>query len=93
MMTEWYSERFGRFVSLTKHAVDRMKERTISYDLIRELIETGETRYKDEHHVWIYKSFTERDDNLICAAVVLEQKIIIKTIMHRWQLMEVEHET
>jgi hypothetical protein len=32
--------------------------------------------------------FSDRDDNLICAAVVIEEKLIVKTIMHRWQLVE-----
>lgn len=35
-----------------------------------------------EHH--------DRDDNLICAAAVLEDEVIIKTVMHHFELKENE---
>lgn len=91
-MTDWFSKRFECDVRLTKYAVARMHERQISRDVIRELIEIGQVKPKDDQHLWIYKAFEERNDNLICAAVVLEDKLVIKTIMHRWQLMEVKNE-
>ena len=28
-----------------------------------------------------------RDDNLLCLALVLENAVIVKTVMHRWELM------
>lgn len=87
-MYEWYSERFRCLVRLTEHAMSRMKERQISKDLVGELIETGEIHHKDKIRVWVYKEFDDRNDNLICAAVVMDDKLIIKTIMHGWQLME-----
>lgn len=67
-----------------------MRERSISRELVQELIEVGKMHKKDEKRVWIYQDFVGRDDNLICAAVVLEKKLIIKTIMHGWQLLEDE---
>lgn len=87
----WYSKRFRLHVRLTRHATSRMRERSIDVDLIRELIEEGKIREKeekDEKRFWIYHAFKNRDDNLICAAIVKEDLLIIKTIMHRWQLKE-----
>lgn len=71
-MQEWYSERFACFVRMTDHALKRMQEREISSDLIGELIEQGTVRKKDEYRMWIFKNFSDREDNLICAAVVKE---------------------
>ncbi len=62
-----------------------MAERRISEDLLKEIIETGQIRYKDESRLWIYKHIEGRDDNLICAAVALEDKLVVKTIMHYFQ--------
>ena len=50
------------------------------------LIERGEYEKKVGNHGWIYYNFPDRDDNLVCAAIVNEQAIIIKTIMIRWQM-------
>lgn len=91
-MTEWYSKRFDCIVDLTKHALERMIERHIDHEVVQELIELGDIKLKDKYRFWIYKEFENRDDNLICAAVVLENKMIIKTIMHHWEIMEVEYE-
>jgi hypothetical protein len=82
------SNRFQRNVKITRHARQRMSERGISHDLLSDLIETGSAKYKDEHRLWLSKSYSDRDDNLICAAVVLEEEVIVKTVMHRWQLVE-----
>jgi len=29
----------------------------------------------------------ERADNLLCAAVVIDDAVIVKTVMHHWELM------
>lgn len=79
------SKKFGLQIQITYHAHKRMTERRISEDLLKEIIETGQTRYKDESRLWIYKHIEGRDDNLICAAVVLEDKLVVKTIMHHFQ--------
>ncbi len=65
-----------------------MIERHIDESLLLDLIETGTLKYKDDKRVWILKTYPARDDNLICAAVVLEDEIIVKTVMINWQLME-----
>jgi Domain of unknown function (DUF4258) len=75
------SQRFGKAIHLTEHAKRRMIERDISIELLIDLIETGELSYKDDKHAWIAKYYLQRGDNLLCAAVIIEQAIIVKTVM------------
>ena len=82
-----FSNRFDRTIQVTEHARMRMKERSIDDAMLLDLIETGETRYKDPIRLWIFKDYTDRDDNLICAAVVLETAVIVKTIMHHFEII------
>jgi len=65
-----------------------MVERGVGESLLQDLVETGLITAKDEHRLWIHKSYPDRDDNLICAAVVLEAEVVVKTVMHRWKRME-----
>ncbi len=76
-----FSERFGKSVVITAHARNRMAERGISEALLRDIIETGEVRRRDETRMWIAKRYAERVDNLLCAAAVLETALAIKTVM------------
>jgi len=64
-----------------------MVQRGIGEREIRELLESGELRYKDDTRLWVAKRMKDRDDNLPCAAVALEDKSIVKTVMHhfRWE--------
>ena len=80
------SARFKLEVRLTHHAQERMKEREISESLILDLIDTGEVRNKDETHLWIFKSYQDRNDNLLCIAIVLEKVLVVKTVMHHFEL-------
>ena len=80
-----YAQRFGLEVYITRHARERMLQRHISEALLSVLLETGQTRYKDDTHLWIAKIVAGRSDNLICAAVVLEDRLIVKTVMHHFQ--------
>lgn len=61
-----------------------MAERRIAEALLLELLEKGEPRYKDSERLWIAMNVTGRQDNLICAAVVLEDRLVVKTIMHHF---------
>jgi Domain of unknown function (DUF4258) len=82
-----HSQRFQRRVDVTRHARQRMEERHIDDARLLDLIDFGETRYKDTARLWIYKSYADRDDNLLCvAAVLLEDALVVKTVMHRFQL-------
>ena len=59
-----------------------MIERDISMELLSNLIETGQINYKDDKHAWIAKHFQHRTDNLLCAAIVIDQAVIVKTVMY-----------
>jgi hypothetical protein len=52
-----------------------------------EIIDHGETRYQDATRLWAFKAFPERDDNLLCAVLILEDALIVKTVMHRFSLL------
>jgi hypothetical protein len=78
------SERFERPVFVTAHARERMIERGIEAALLLDLIETGEARFKDDVRLWIAKAYDDRNDNLVCAAVVLERSLVVKTVMHHF---------
>lgn len=62
-----------------------MFQRGISEDEISYLLENGKIRYKDDVRLWLAISFPERNDNLLCVAVTLEDKLVVKTVMHHFQ--------
>ena len=86
MSESFYSERFGKNVWLTNHAIEAMAKRKVTLPEVKILIELGNYKSVEKLHGWIYHSFPEREDNLVCSAIVNEKAIIIKTIMIRWQL-------
>lgn len=81
-----FSARFNRPVVLTRHALQRMEERAISIAELLTVVDTGETRYKDAAHLWAFKHIEGRDDNLVCAVLVLEDTVVVKTVMHHFSL-------
>ncbi len=81
-----FSHRFNRPVILTRHAVQRMGERDISSPLLLEVIETGAVRYSDPNRLWVSLHVPQRDDNLLCAVLILEDAVVVKTVMHHWEL-------
>ena len=81
-----YSTRFQRQVILTRHALGRMVERAISESELLAVVDTGDTRFKDETHLWAFKQLEGRTDNLICAVLVLEDAVVVKTVMHDFTL-------
>ena len=58
------SNRFQKNIWLTRHAQKRMKQRQVSESMLRDLIETGNLKHKDDLHAWIFKYYPERTDNL-----------------------------
>jgi hypothetical protein len=36
-------------------------------------------------HFWLYKHVAGREDNLLCVAVVIDNVLVIKTVMHHWK--------
>ena len=86
MSESLYSERFDKNVWLTNHAIEAMAKRKITLPEVKILIESGDYKSVEKLCGWIYYDFPERDDNLVCAAIIDERAIIIKTIMIRCQV-------
>lgn len=82
-----FSNRFTLPVVLTRHAQERMRERNVTIAQVLEIVDTGETKFADPTHFWAYKALPNRDDNLICAVLVLEDKVVVKTVMHHFEVM------
>ncbi len=82
-----FSQRFQRPVVVSTHAKIRMAEREISDTMLLEVIDSGETRYKDTTHLWAFKEFPARHDNLLCAVLVLEDCVVVKTVMHHFTVL------
>ncbi len=81
-----FSVRFQRPVVMTHHARVRMAQRFISTDELLVVIATGNTRFKDDTHLWAFMSLPGRTDNLVCAVLVLEDAVVVKTVMHEFVL-------
>jgi hypothetical protein len=86
-MDVMFSLRFQRQIILTRHAQERMVERNISNEILLEVIDNGETRYRDATHLWAFKEFPDRHDNLLCAVLILEDTVIVKTVMHHFSVL------
>ena len=82
-----FSTRFQRLVVISAHAKIRMIERDLSEAMLLEVIDFGETRYKDSTHLWAFKEFPARHDNLLCAVLVLEDCVVVKTVMHHFTVL------
>jgi hypothetical protein len=80
-----HSIRFDRPVVVTRHAAQRMAERAISDADLMAVIDRGELRYKDATHLWAYRHFPARNDNLVCAVLVVEDAVVVKTVMHHFE--------
>ena len=80
-----HSTRFGLSIVLTEHAKLRMAERKIDEALIVDIIDTGILKDAGRAHYWVYKHFDDRDDNLLCVAAVIENVVVVKTIMNHWE--------
>ncbi len=82
-----HSARFNRPVIVTRHAAGRMADRGVSDALLLQVIDEGATRYSDPTHFWAWLDVPGRTDNLVCAVLVLESAVIVKTVMHHWELL------
>jgi hypothetical protein len=80
-----HSTRFNLPVVLTEHAMLRMTERFIDSALVLEIIDTGNLKEAGGAHYWLYKHVTDRADNLLCIAAVIDNVVVVKTIMHHWK--------
>ena len=80
-----HSTRFDLPVVLTEHARLRMAERNIDAALVLQIIDTGTLKDAGNAHYWLYKRFDGRADNLLCVAAVIDNAVVVKTIMHHWE--------
>lgn len=87
-MVGFHSSRFGMAVVLTEHAQASMRKRDVSDAVLQHIVENGDIKYKDVSHLWVYGHIEDREDNLICAAMVIENVVVIKTVMINWELEE-----
>lgn len=81
-----FSERFQLKVVFTAHALDRMRLRDMPESLVMDIIETGVDKDAGRGHHWLYKQYADRDDNLLCVAAVIEDALVVKTVMHHWEI-------
>ena len=79
------SARFGLPIVLTEHAKLRMAERHIDAEIVLEIIDTGTLKDAGGSHYWLYKHLPKRSDNLLCVAAVVDNVVVVKTIMHHWE--------
>jgi len=84
MSEVFQSTRFGKRVWLTNHAIESMAKRRVTLDQVKTLVELGTYLDKGDGNGWIFHRFEERGGDLVCAAVVTGQAIIVKTIMIHW---------
>ena len=82
-----HSARFGLPVVLTDHARLRMAERSITAELVLDIVDTGTLKDAGSSHYWLYKHLPDRTDNLLCVAAVVDNVVVVKTIMHHWELL------
>jgi len=83
-----FSARFARNVWLTRHARSALEKRGLDEETVLAVIETGEIIEKGDGHCWIHSSVQDREDNRICAAVVIDTAVVVKTVMVNWQVKE-----
>lgn len=81
-----FSQRFLKPVVVTRHARQRMIERNIDPALLLRIIDEGEVRLSGAERLWAWMRVPGRADNLICVALVLDNAVVVKTVMHRWEL-------
>lgn len=78
--------RFGKNVWITLHARQSMQHRGIDDATLEQIVEAGDIKRKDDVHLWVYMLIDGRTDNMICAAAVESEALIIKTVMISWEL-------
>jgi hypothetical protein len=62
-----------------------MAERGMDRAMIADTIDTGSLKDAGKSHFWIYKHIAGRDDNLLCVAAVINNVVVVKTVMHHWE--------
>ena len=85
-MADFFSERFGKAVWITHHARDSMQRRSVDTAMLKRVIEEGKIKRRDEMNLWVFAHLQGRADNLICAAMIEQTAVVVKTVMINWEL-------
>lgn len=85
-MADFFSKRFGKKVWVTNHARESMQRRNVDAATLERVIEEGEIKRWNEMNLWVFAHIQERADNLICAAVVEQAAVVVKTVMVNWEV-------
>ncbi len=85
-MADFFSQRFKKSVWITHHARMSMQRRHVDDATLEQVIEEGNIKHKSAVDMWLFKHIDGRSDNLICAAVIEQDAIIVKTVMINWEL-------
>jgi len=84
-VADFFGQRFRKNIWLTSHARESMVRRRIDAASLEFVIEQGEIKRRNNTHMWVFKHIEGRTDNLICAAVLEQAAIIIKTVVTNWE--------
>ena len=80
-----HSTRFDLPAVQTEHARLCMAEWEIDDGRVLEIIDTGTLKDAGGSHYWLYKHLPDRADNLRRVAAVVDNAVVVKTIMHHWE--------
>jgi len=65
-----------------------MRARNVTQELVLLIVDTGFVRCSDPARLWTWLEVPGRDDNLLCLALVLEEAVVVKSVMHHWEVIE-----
>jgi hypothetical protein len=85
-VADFFSKRFGKNVWITHHARESMLRRGVDAATLERVIEEGEIKRRDAMNLWVFKRIQGWPDNIICAAVVEQAAVVVKTVMINWEL-------
>ena len=82
-----FGARFAREVVITRRTRQRMAQRQIDEARLLRLIDEGSVRHSDAAPLWAWLEVPGRGDNQLRAAVVIEDVVVVETVMHHWEPM------
>lgn len=81
-----FSQRFRMPVVITAHARERMVARGMDDALVLDIVDMGVDKDAGRGHHWLYKELPDRTDNALCVAALVDNVLVVKTVMHHWEL-------
>ena len=64
----------------------KVQRRGVDAPTLEQVIEEGQIKRRGESNLWVFTHIQGRSDNLICAAVVEQTAVVVKTVMINWEL-------